>query len=63
MTMKGKGRKKGDWQAVARGRSNRDRDYARRAGTTGINFPGAGEVGSAAYRRTLTGANGGRKTL
>ena len=59
----GKGRKKGDWVAVARGRAGRERDLARRPGTTGIHYPQQGDVGSATYRRTLDGQNGGRKTL
>lgn len=54
MTMKGKGRKKGDWVAVARGRGNKERDYAKRPATGGMNYPKLGDVGSAAYRRLLS---------
>lgn len=53
MTMKGKGRKKGDWVAVAKGRASRVREIASRAATTGMNYPKSGDVGSAAYRRIL----------
>lgn len=59
----GKGRKKGDWVAVARGRASRERDLAKRSPVVGIHYPRQGDVGSATYRRTLDGQNGGRKTL
>ena len=53
----GKGRKKGDWVNVARGRAGRERDHAKRAAATGINYPHTGDAGSAAYRRGLAGQN------
>lgn len=47
----GKMRKKGDWEAVARGRSHKERDLVRGRGVS--NVPSIQDVGSAAYRRLL----------
>lgn len=49
----GKGRKAGDWVAIARGRENAGRVVVNGHGIS--NVPGRGEVGSAAYRRLITG--------
>lgn len=60
MTMKGKGRKKGDWVKVAQSRGGSRREVASRSSRIGINFPNIGDVGSAAYRRLL--ARGTRRS-
>ena len=44
-------RTKGYWLSLHNARNNKDRSLASRHPHTGINFPGLGEVGSAAYRR------------
>ncbi len=51
-----KRRKRGDWEAIARGRANVDRVLVNHSGNTGI--PAIGEVGSAAYRRLLRKRSG-----
>jgi len=47
----GKMRKKGDWEAVARSRSHKDRDLTKGRGLS--NVPSVTDTGSAAYRRLL----------
>lgn len=46
-----KHRKRGDWEALAKGRANVPRVLINHHGNTGI--PTLGDVGSAAYRRLL----------
>ncbi len=43
----------GYWIGLAKSRDNRDRSLPSRDPRQGINFPRIGDVGSAAYRRTL----------
>ncbi len=43
----------GAWIALANGRNGKNRVLASRAAHTGINYPSLGDVGSAAYRRSL----------
>lgn len=45
----------GAWIALARGRDNNARSLPVRDPRSGINFPLMGDVGSAAYRRSLAG--------
>lgn len=47
----GKGRKPGDWKAIAAGRQRIQRDIINGRGLS--NIPKMGDVGSAAYRRLL----------
>jgi len=49
----GKRRKKGEWVAIANGRSHRDTVLTNGHGLS--NIPQRGDVGSAAYRRSLAG--------
>lgn len=49
--MAGKGRSKGDWIAVAKGRANKVREPL--ANRPGACVPAVTDVGSAAYRRLL----------
>lgn len=46
-------RTKGSWLQIHNGRSHKDRSLPNRNPRQGINFPNLGEVGSAAYRRSL----------
>lgn len=55
MTMKGKGRKKGDWLTVMNGRKNRVRELLNGRGLS--NIPNTQDTGSAAYRRLTKGKN------
>lgn len=50
---KGKGRKAGDWKAIAAGRARIPRELINGRGLT--NIPRIDEVGSAAYRRLVNG--------
>lgn len=45
----------GYWMSLSKSRDNRERTLPSRNPRQGINFPGLGEVGSAAYRRLLQG--------
>lgn len=49
----GKGRKKGDWIAVAKGRGSTAKALVNGTGVSGI--PKITDVGSAAYRRLMFG--------
>jgi len=50
--MKGKNRKKGDWETIARSRVRVPRDIVNGHGLS--NIPKIGDVGSAAYRRLVS---------
>jgi hypothetical protein len=50
--MPNKHRAKGDWQKIANQRAHKERFIRTSRGVT--NIPRIGEVGSAAYQRTLT---------
>ena len=55
----GAGRKKGDWQTVAKGRAHIQRDLINGRGLS--NIPSVTDVGSAAYRRLMKrGKHGSR---
>jgi hypothetical protein len=53
-----KARKVGDWKAVATGRNHKPREMRNGRGLS--NVPNMGDVGSAAYRRSLAKQTGGR---